>query len=69
LGGEILGADNVRVNCPSPGGFFNKSSRRRSSKPIPKRTQLGRMANDTDLKGRRLPCPGCFALRHRHQYL
>lgn len=47
---SILGADNVRVNCLSPGGFFN-------NQPAPfvkaysARTQLGRMANDTDLKG------------------
>jgi len=47
---SILGADNVRVNCISPGGYF-------SNQPAPfvraysERTQLGRMANDTDLKG------------------
>lgn len=47
---SILGADGVRVNCLSPGGFF-------SNQPAPfvaaysARTQLGRMANDTDLKG------------------
>ncbi len=47
---SILGADNVRVNCLSPGGFFN-------NQPAPfvkaysARTQLGRMASDTDLKG------------------
>jgi NAD(P)-dependent dehydrogenase (short-subunit alcohol dehydrogenase family) len=47
---SILGADNVRVNCLSPGGFFN-------NQPAPfvkaysERTQLGRMANGTDLKG------------------
>jgi len=47
---SILGADNVRVNCISPGGLF-------SHQPAPfvkaysDRTQLGRMANDTDLKG------------------
>ena len=47
---SILGADNVRVNCLSPGGFFN-------NQPAPfvkaysARTQLGRMANETDLKG------------------
>ena len=47
---SILGADNVRVNCLSPGGFFN-------NQPAPfvkaysARTQLGRMSNDTDLKG------------------
>ncbi len=47
---SVLGVDNVRVNCLSPGGFFN-------DQPAPfvkaysARTQLGRMANATDLKG------------------
>lgn len=47
---SILGPDNVRVNCVSPGGFFTGQP-----EPFPQtyseRTQLGRMANDTDLKG------------------
>lgn len=47
---SVLGGDGVRVNCLSPGGFFN-------DQPAPfvraysERTQLGRMANVTDLKG------------------
>ena len=47
---SILGPDNVRVNCVSPGGL-------ESGQPAPfieaysKRTQLGRMAHATDLKG------------------
>jgi NAD(P)-dependent dehydrogenase (short-subunit alcohol dehydrogenase family) len=47
---SILGADNVRVNCLSPGGFF-------TGQPAPfvkaysERTQLGRMASNTDIKG------------------
>lgn len=47
---SILGKDNVRVNCLSPGGLF-------SNQPAPfvknysDRTQLGRMANATDLMG------------------
>ncbi|MGV8950711.1 MAG: SDR family oxidoreductase [Cypionkella sp.] len=47
---SILGKDNVRVNCLAPGGFF-------AGQPAPfvknysDRTQLGRMANDTDLMG------------------
>ena len=47
---SMLGADNVRVNCLSPGGY-------ESGQPAQfivnysARTQLGRMANDSDLKG------------------
>lgn len=47
---SILGPRNIRVNTVSPGGFF-------TGQPAPfvaaygARTQLGRMANDTDLKG------------------
>lgn len=47
---SILGKDNVRVNCLSPGGLY-------SGQPEPfvknysDRTQLGRMANETDLMG------------------
>lgn len=47
---SILGKDNVRVNCLAPGGLY-------SGQPAPfvknysDRTQLGRMANETDLMG------------------
>lgn len=47
---SLLGPHGVRVNCISPGGLF-------ADQPEPfvrqysERTQLGRMANDTDLKG------------------
>jgi len=47
---SLLGQSNVRVNCISPGGFFN-------NQPEPfltrynARTFLGRMANASDLKG------------------
>lgn len=47
---SILGPHSIRVNCVAPGGFF-------TGQPAPfvaaysERTQLGRMANTTDLKG------------------
>ncbi|EAR52723.1 Short-chain dehydrogenase/reductase SDR [Oceanicola granulosus HTCC2516] len=47
---SIFGPDGIRVNTVSPGGFL-------AGQPAPfvaaysARTQLGRMANDTDLKG------------------
>lgn len=47
---SILGPKGIRVNCVAPGGFLN-------GQPEPfvnaysARTQLGRMANNTDLKG------------------
>jgi len=47
---SLLGPASVRVNCLSPGGFFNNQAeefvRRYSA-----RTFLGRMGNDTDLGG------------------
>lgn len=48
--GSIFGPHGVRVNCVSPGGFFNHQ-------PTPfinrycKQTFLGRMGNDTDIGG------------------
>lgn len=47
---SILGADNVRVNCLSPGGYLSGQPEL-FVKAYSARTQLGRMANDTDLKG------------------
>jgi NAD(P)-dependent dehydrogenase (short-subunit alcohol dehydrogenase family) len=47
---SVFGSNGVRVNCLSPGGFFNHQ-------PEPflaryrRRTMLGRMAGDTDLGG------------------
>src|SRR4051812_42550822 len=46
----ILGPAGVRVNCVSPGGFFNHQP-----EPFPgrysRRTMLGRMAGEQDLGG------------------
>lgn len=47
---SILGKDNVRVNCLSPGGFFNNQPER-FVQNYSDRTQLGRMANGTDMMG------------------
>ncbi|WP_306121006.1 SDR family oxidoreductase [Roseitalea sp. MMSF_3504] len=47
---SIVGVDNVRVNCISPGGFFNHQPEA-FVEAYSARTQLGRMANATDLKG------------------
>jgi NAD(P)-dependent dehydrogenase (short-subunit alcohol dehydrogenase family) len=47
---SVFGPRDVRVNCVSPGGFFN-----RQPKPFlqryNRRTMLGRMAGETDLGG------------------
>ncbi len=48
---SILGPDNIRVNCVSPGGFQESTHPAQFVKNYSARTQLGRMANDTDLKG------------------
>ena len=41
---------NIRVNCISPGGLFTNQPREFVKNYI-KRTPLGRMANEDDLKG------------------
>ncbi len=46
----IYGPHQVRVNCISPGGFFNQQPEPFLSRYI-ERTMLGRMADDTDLGG------------------
>jgi NAD(P)-dependent dehydrogenase (short-subunit alcohol dehydrogenase family) len=46
---SILGPHNVRVNCLSPGGYESGQPASFIEK-YSARTQLGRMANDTDLK-------------------
>lgn len=45
-----LGSYNIRVNAISPGGYFNNQPEE-FVKRYSARTFLGRMANDTDLKG------------------
>jgi NAD(P)-dependent dehydrogenase (short-subunit alcohol dehydrogenase family) len=45
-----LGPRGVRANCIIPGGFYNRQDER-FVKRYCDRTFLGRMANDTDLKG------------------
>jgi NAD(P)-dependent dehydrogenase (short-subunit alcohol dehydrogenase family) len=48
---SILGPYNVRVNCLAPGGYRETDHPKKFVENYSKRTQLGRMANDTDLKG------------------
>lgn len=48
---SLLGEYNVRVNCVSPGGLWMPEHPEQFVKQYSERTQLGRMANDTDLKG------------------
>ena len=48
---SMLGPFNIRVNCLAPGGFKIPSHPERFVENYSKRTQLGRMANSTDLKG------------------
>ncbi|MCX6993505.1 MAG: SDR family oxidoreductase [Kiritimatiellaeota bacterium] len=48
---SILGPYNIRVNCISPGGFEEPTHPKEFVKNYSERTQLGRMANSTDLKG------------------
>jgi NAD(P)-dependent dehydrogenase (short-subunit alcohol dehydrogenase family) len=48
---SVLGSYNIRVNCISPGGFKNETLPDAFVENYSARTQLGRMANSTDLKG------------------
>ncbi|MFA5189207.1 MAG: SDR family oxidoreductase [Verrucomicrobiia bacterium] len=59
----LFGRDNVRVNCVSPGGFFNNQPEPFLSRYC-SRTFLGRMADDTDLGG-----PVVFLLSDAARYI
>ena len=48
---SMQGPYNVRVNCLAPGDYREADHPKRFVENYSKRTQLGRMANDTDLKG------------------
>jgi NAD(P)-dependent dehydrogenase (short-subunit alcohol dehydrogenase family) len=48
---SYFGRFGVRVNCVSPGGFQTPDQPAAFVRNYCARTQLGRMANDTDLKG------------------
>ncbi|MDR1724720.1 MAG: SDR family oxidoreductase [Tannerella sp.] len=47
---RVLAGKNVRVNCISPGGLFNNQPERFLENYC-KKTPLGRMANNDDIKG------------------
>ena len=48
---SMLGTSGIRVNCVSPGGLQTENQPETFVKQYSERTQLGRMANNTDLKG------------------
>jgi len=48
---SYFGKSNVRVNCVSPGGFQTPHQPEAFVENYSARTQLGRMANATDMKG------------------
>ncbi len=48
---SVLGKDQIRVNCIHPGGLRNPSHAPEFIKNYGKNTMLGRLANNTDLKG------------------
>ena len=47
---SVLGHWNIRVNCIAPGGYFNHQPEA-FVRQYSANTMLGRLANDTDLKG------------------
>jgi len=48
---SVLGKNNIRVNCINPGGFQTSNMQKPFIKHYNQNTMLGRLANDTDLKG------------------
>jgi NAD(P)-dependent dehydrogenase (short-subunit alcohol dehydrogenase family) len=48
---SCYGAQGVRCNCVSPGGLFTAKMPEKFVKNYSRRTCLGRLANETDLKG------------------
>jgi len=60
---SLFGRDNVRVNCVSPGGFFNHQPEPFLSRYC-ERTFLGRMADNADLGG-----PVVFLLSDAARYV
>ena len=48
---SVLGTDNIRVNAIHPGGLLEPHLPERFVRQYSERTQLGRMASQTDLKG------------------
>jgi NAD(P)-dependent dehydrogenase (short-subunit alcohol dehydrogenase family) len=60
---SLFGSKRVRVNCVSPGGFFNQQPEPFLAR-YSKRTMLGRMADETDLGG-----PIVFLLSDASRYL
>ena len=48
---SYYGNKGIRCNCVSPGGFYQQTMPERFVENYSKRTFIGRMANDTDLKG------------------
>ncbi len=48
---SVLGRDQIRVNCINPGGFYTPDMSEGFIQRYNSNTMLGRLANDTDLKG------------------
>ena len=48
---SVLGRDNIRVNCVCPGGLLDSSHQDAFIRQYSANTMLGRLANQTDLKG------------------